>query len=76
MLVGMSLMRIVSVAMRMALQNQVGVILCVFRGNYTNPGRADPAPVNPFNFNLSINSECSYGLPKQFGVNSGMQQSA
>ena len=76
MLVGMRLVRIVSVAMRMVFQNYVDVILCVFRGNYANPGRTDPAPVNPFDLNLSINSECGYGLPKQLGVNSGMKQSA
>src|SRR6266568_8178396 len=76
MLVGMSLMRIVSVAMRMVFQNYVDVILCVFRGNYANPGRADPTPANPLNLNMSIDSECGYGLPKQLGINSGMKQSA
>src|SRR5712691_7640546 len=75
MLVGMALVMAVPMVMSV-LKNNVDVILYVFSSNDVNPGRADPTAVNPLNLNMSIHSECSYGLPKQLGVNSGMQQSA
>ena len=75
MLVGMALVMAVPMVMSI-FKNNMGVILYVFGSNDVNPGRADPTAVNALNLNMSINSECCYGLPKQLGINSGMQQSA
>src|SRR5713101_9805715 len=65
-----------AMAVRMLVKNNVDVILPALRGQYADPGGADPAPVYSFNFDLGINSERGDSLAKQIEINSRVEQRA
>ena len=69
-------MRVVSVAVRVIGNNNVSIIVLALGGDHTHFGGADPAAVYSFDLEPSLDSERRDGLAKQFGVDSGVHQSA